>query len=74
MASPGQMMEVARAEPLTPLQRGISQSYDPAQRRAAHALLDWSRERLAEASETYVSTVRNFENGGSEPKRSTLIA
>jgi transcriptional regulator with XRE-family HTH domain len=46
----------------------------PAQLRAARALLDWSRERLAEESDTYVNTVRNFENGGSDPKRSTLIA
>jgi ribosome-binding protein aMBF1 (putative translation factor) len=46
----------------------------PAQLRAARGLLGWSRERLAEASDTYVNTVRNFENGGSDPKRSTLIA
>ena len=46
----------------------------PAQLRAARALAAWSRERLAEASDTYVNTIRNFENGDSDPKRSTLIA
>ena len=46
----------------------------PAQLRAARALLDWSRERLAEASGTHVNSVRNFEQGTSDPKRSTLLA
>ncbi len=46
----------------------------PAQVRAARALLDWSREDLAERSGSFVNTVANFETGKSDPKRSTLIA
>jgi transcriptional regulator with XRE-family HTH domain len=46
----------------------------PAQLRAARALIDWSRERLAEESGMHVNAVRNFETGVSDPKRSTLIA
>jgi transcriptional regulator with XRE-family HTH domain len=60
---------------MPPVQRNVADIVmTPAQLRAARALLDWSRERLAEASGTYTNTVRNFENGGSDPKRSTLIA
>jgi transcriptional regulator with XRE-family HTH domain len=46
----------------------------PAQLRAARALVDWSRERLADESGMHVNAVRNFETGLSDPKRSTLIA
>jgi transcriptional regulator with XRE-family HTH domain len=46
----------------------------PAQLRAARGLIGWSREQLAEASGTFVNTVKLFENGRSDPKRSTLIA
>ena len=47
---------------------------DPAQLRAARALLDWSRQDLADASGTARETVQGFEARGSNPKRSTLIA
>jgi transcriptional regulator with XRE-family HTH domain len=47
---------------------------DPAQLRAARALLDWSRQDLADASGTARETVQYFESRGGNPKRSTLIA
>ena len=46
----------------------------PAQLRAARALVGWSREKLAEASGVIANTIRNFENGVSDPKQSTLLA
>lgn len=46
----------------------------PAQCRAARALLDWSQQQLAEAAGVGVVTVRQFEGGASEPRRSTLAA
>jgi transcriptional regulator with XRE-family HTH domain len=46
----------------------------PAQLRAARGLVGWSREQLADSSGTFVNTVKLFENGRSDPKRSTLIA
>jgi transcriptional regulator with XRE-family HTH domain len=46
----------------------------PAQVRAARALLNWSRDDLAERSGSFVNTVANFESGKSDPKRSTLLA
>jgi transcriptional regulator with XRE-family HTH domain len=45
----------------------------PPQLRAARALLDWSREMLAERSGTSAETVKNFETRGSDPKRSTMV-
>jgi transcriptional regulator with XRE-family HTH domain len=47
--------------------------FTPAQLRAARALAGWSREELAEKSETSAETVKRFELQGSDPKRSTLI-
>jgi transcriptional regulator with XRE-family HTH domain len=47
---------------------------DPAQSRAARALLGWSRQDLADASGTSRETVQYFESRGGNPKRSTLIA
>ena len=46
----------------------------PAQLRAARALVGWSRDKLADASGVISNTVRNFENGASDPKQSTLLA
>lgn len=46
----------------------------PAQLRAARALLDWSRQDLADASGTARETVQYFESRGGNPKRSTLLA
>ena len=41
---------------------------------AARALVDWTREVLAEKSGTSAQAIKNFETRGSDPKRSTLIA
>jgi transcriptional regulator with XRE-family HTH domain len=45
----------------------------PAQLRAARALLDWSRQDLADASGTARETVQHFEARGGNPKRSTML-
>src|SRR5215467_3699115 len=44
----------------------------PEQLRAARALVDWSRENLAERSGVSANTVWGFEQGRSDPKLSTL--
>jgi transcriptional regulator with XRE-family HTH domain len=44
----------------------------PAQCRAARGLLQWSQQQLADAAKVGVVTVRQFENGGAEPRRATL--
>jgi transcriptional regulator with XRE-family HTH domain len=44
----------------------------PEQLRAARALIDWSREDLAEGSGVSPNTVWGFEQGRSDPKLSTL--
>ena len=44
----------------------------PAQCRAARALLDWSQQQLAEASNVGNATIRNFEGGKSNPQAATL--
>jgi transcriptional regulator with XRE-family HTH domain len=44
----------------------------PAQCRAARALLDWNQDKLAEAAQVSVVTVRNYENGKITPHRATL--
>jgi transcriptional regulator with XRE-family HTH domain len=44
----------------------------PEQLRAARALIDWSREDLAEQSGVSPNTVWGFEQGRSDPKLSTL--
>lgn len=46
----------------------------PAQCRAARALLDWPRERLAEASGIHLRTIVDFENGTRLARSSTLSA
>jgi transcriptional regulator with XRE-family HTH domain len=46
----------------------------PAQSRAARALVDWSQERLAEASNLSESTIRDFEKGRRVPATNNLIA
>lgn len=45
-----------------------------AQCRAARALLDWSREDLAEASKVSLRTIVDFERGAREPRDLTLEA
>lgn len=46
----------------------------PAHSRAARAWLGWSQSELAEASNTGVSTVKDFEGGRRKPIASTLGA
>ena len=43
----------------------------PAQCRAARALLDWSREQLADASGVAARALADFENGTTTPRPST---
>ena len=45
----------------------------PAQVRAARSLLKWTRDDLAARSGVFANTIKNFENGTSDPKRSTLL-
>jgi transcriptional regulator with XRE-family HTH domain len=47
--------------------------FTPPQLRAARALAGWSREELAERSNTAAETVKRFEFRGSDPKRSTML-
>ena len=44
----------------------------PAQCRAARGLIDWSQRQLAEAAGVGVATIRLFEAGKGEQRRSTL--
>ncbi|TPL21152.1 helix-turn-helix transcriptional regulator [Mesorhizobium sp. B2-4-9] len=46
---------------------------NPAQCRAARALLNWSQQELADASKIGNATIRNFEAGRSEPQHATLV-
>jgi transcriptional regulator with XRE-family HTH domain len=46
----------------------------PAQLRAARALVDWSREELADKSGVSSETVKRFEFRGSNPKLTTVLA
>ena len=45
----------------------------PAQLRAARSLLGWTRDDLAKKSGVFANTIKNFENGISDPKRSTML-
>jgi transcriptional regulator with XRE-family HTH domain len=44
----------------------------PAQLRAARALVDWSRDELAEASKVGHNTIKDFERKGSDIRQSTV--
>jgi transcriptional regulator with XRE-family HTH domain len=56
------------------VQRSIPDNMlSPAQLRAARGLVGWSREQLAEASGTFVNTIKLFELGRSDSKGSTLV-
>ena len=46
----------------------------PAQSRAGRALLEWSQERLAEASHLGLSTIRDLEKGRRVPMHNNLAA
>ena len=45
----------------------------PEQCRAARGLLDWSQQRLAEASQVGIVTIRQLEAGMIQPRRATLL-
>jgi transcriptional regulator with XRE-family HTH domain len=45
----------------------------PAQLRGARAMLEWTREDLAEQSGIAAVTIRGFEHGRTDPKVSTLF-
>ncbi len=47
---------------------------NPAQCRAARALVDWSQDQLSAASAVSISALRNFEAGRSNPTRNNLAA
>lgn len=51
-----------------------SATIEASQSRAARALLNWSRERLADASGVALRTIVDFERGARSPQRSTLAA
>ncbi len=46
----------------------------PAQCRAARGLLDWTRQRLADASNINTAIIDNFEHGFATPQNATLNA
>jgi transcriptional regulator with XRE-family HTH domain len=46
----------------------------PGQCRAARALIDWSREQLADASRVGLRTIVDFERGAREPREITIAA
>jgi transcriptional regulator with XRE-family HTH domain len=45
-----------------------------AQCRAARALIDWSREALADSSRVALRTIVDFERGARSPREVTLLA
>ena len=52
----------------------MKQDIGPAQLRAARALVDWSREQLADVAHTTTRTLARFEAGQTDPRPSTLAA
>jgi len=58
-----------RAVDGSPTQTGV---LTPQQLRAARALVGWSREALAEKSGVPAITTKQFENGDTDPRLSTL--
>ncbi|MGI4943742.1 MAG: helix-turn-helix domain-containing protein [Janthinobacterium lividum] len=52
----------------------MKQDIAPAQLRAARALLDWSRDQLAEAATTTTRTLARLEAGENVPRSATLTA
>lgn len=46
----------------------------PAQSRAGRALIEWSREQLAETSRVAMRTIVDFERGARAPREVTLLA
>lgn|SRR5262249_22621182 len=58
-----------RALDVSPTQVGV---LTPKQLRAARAMVGWSREDLAEKSGVSAITTKQFENGDTDPRLSTL--
>jgi len=56
----------------TPSPKSGSTMLTPEQLRAGRALVDWSRDELADKSGVSPNTVWGFEQGRSDPKLSTL--
>jgi len=52
----------------------MKQDISPAQLRAARALVDWSRDKLAQASGMTARTLARIEGGETDPRPSTLAA
>ncbi len=46
----------------------------PAQLRMARAALRWSQAELAERSGVFINTIKAYESGASDPKRSTQLS
>ncbi|QPB21746.1 helix-turn-helix transcriptional regulator [Rhizobium sp. 007] len=46
----------------------------PSQSRAARALVEWSREQLAEVSRVALRTIVDFERGARAPREVTILA
>jgi transcriptional regulator with XRE-family HTH domain len=55
-----------------PILRSRTGMLIPAQLRAARALVDWSREQLAEKSGTSAYTIKGFEARGTDAKQGTV--
>ena len=62
-------MAVTRIEVPVPLNK---RAFDNLQH-IARGLLKWTRDDLAARSGVFANTIKNFENGTSGPKRSTLL-
>ncbi len=56
------------------IENGTKGAVTPAQSRAARALLDWSRDQLAEASGVPKRTLVRFEGGEAAPQRRNIAA
>jgi transcriptional regulator with XRE-family HTH domain len=52
----------------------MKQDIAPAQLRAARALVDWSRDKLAEVADTTTRTITRIEAGETVPRPVTLAA
>lgn len=60
--------------PMSASGNGTRYDIGPAQARAARALLNWTREQLAAASNTPMRTVARFELGEGAPRATTVRA
>lgn len=53
---------------------GLNEAMSPEQCRAARGWLGWTQERLAEAANVGLSTVKTYENGRRQPIANNLMA